>query len=181
MNNKIKVISIFIAVIWFSWLINLVLPYELNSFGILPRHSSGLAGIILSPFLHGNFQHIISNTIPLFILGLVTITFYEKIAFSVITITTIVSGTFVWLFARQAYHIGASGLIFGLAAFLVTSGIFRNNLKALLIAIVVFITYGAGMLLSFVYVPPGVSWEGHLFGVIAGTLTAFIYRRKKLK
>ncbi len=179
MKKKIQLVFIFIAVIWGVFIVNSLLSLGLNNLGILPREVKGLWGIVCAPFLHGNLQHIISNSIPLIILTLTLVVFYEKIALEVIAISTVLGGILVWIIARKAYHIGASGLIFSLAAFLILVGILRKNLKSLFIAIIIFFLYGLSMLLSFTKFPEGVSWEGHLFGAIAGAAAAFLYRSKK--
>lgn len=178
MKDKTKAVIIFMAVIWAVYVIDLILPINFNKLGILPRSFSGLWGIIFAPFLHGGLYHIIGNSIPLFILTWVLVTFYEKIALQVMIGSTLLGGALVWLLARKAYHVGASGLIFSLAAFLIAVGVFKKNLKSLAIALVISIVYGISMLFSFFRIQGGVSWEGHLFGAVAGVLMALIESKK---
>lgn len=149
-----------------------LLPFDLGQFGIIPRTFSGLIGIGLAPLIHGNYYHLISNTVPLFILLLVLFTFYNKQAFGVIIGSVIIGGLLVWIFGRSASHIGISGLIYSLAAFLITAGILKKDIKSLLISVLVIVFYGS---LVWGVFPGrfGISWEGHLFGAIAGILIAF--------
>lgn len=175
--KKLKPLFIFIISLWIIWLIDLILPVDLNSLGIKPRSISGLIGIICSPFLHGNLAHLISNTIPLLVLGSVTILFYEKQALKVFVMGAIIGGLLVWLFGRSAIHIGASGLIYALASFLIFYGMFKKDFKSILISILVILTYG-GLIWGVLPTVRGVSWEGHLFGAVAGFIIANLMNRK---
>ena len=143
------------------------------------RTSWGLIGILTSPFLHGGIRHLISNTFPLIVLLTILNYFYQQKALSVITFTIIIGGLFVWLFARNANHIGASGLIYGLAAFLIANGFIEKKFVPILISIGVILLYGGLIWGVFPSKYGRVSWEGHLFGAIAGVLIAFILRGKK--
>ena len=152
---------------------------NIKQFGIRPRTVNGLAGIIFSPFLHLNWAHLISNTIPLLILVFVILQFYNKLFLKVSIFSILVGGFAVWLFGRSGTnHIGASGVIFAYIGFLLFSGIFRRSLKSILIAVVIIILYGGALLRGIIPGQQGVSWEGHLFGAVAGTLAAWIYRKK---
>ncbi len=183
MIKKIKIALYFIAILWGVHLINVSL-LDLNQFGIRPRNLEGLWGIIFSPFLHGNFIHLISNSGPLYILVLVLLVFYQRIAFRVIFFSTILGGGLLWAFGRSEMngnplvHIGASGLIYSLIAFLILSGFLQKNVKAILIAIVIFFMYG-GVVWGIFPGKPWVSWDGHLFGAIGGILVAYWFRKKR--
>ncbi len=173
--KKKAILSLFIVgIFWAIHILNIFLP--LNSYGIHPRHLSGLPGILFAPFLHSGFAHLISNSIPFFVLFLTVEVFYERIAFVITILSAIAGGLLVWIFAREANHIGASGVIFSLLGFLLASGVFRKNMKAILIAVVIFFMYG-GVLFGILPTQPGVSWEGHLFGLIAGIVLAYLYRK----
>ncbi len=178
MIQKIKLSLSFIAVLWVIKIIDL-LPINLNSFGITPRSVDGLWGIIFSPFLHGGFLHLFSNSIPLFVLIITLFFFYEKIAIQVIILSSIIGGSLLWLLGLDSMtnHIGASGLIFGLLSFLIVSGIIRKNIKSLLVGIAIFFMYGSALWGIFPS-KPWVSWEGHLYGMVAGIVVAFLYKNK---
>ena len=152
--------------------------YGFRQYGIVPRTTEGLVGIITSPLLHGNVQHIISNTVPLLFLGAVLFFFYNNIASRVFLGCYFLTNILVWLFARYSNHIGASGLIYGLASFLIFSGLFRKDFLSLIISIVIIFLYG-----YFVYgiIPsdPNISWEAHLSGAIVGIVLSYVFRNKK--
>ncbi|MCD8402053.1 rhomboid family intramembrane serine protease [Tenacibaculum finnmarkense] len=158
------------------YVVNLFIP--INQFGIIPRTSSGLIGIFTAPFLHGGIWHLISNTLPLIILLTVLNFFYPKKTLTVILFIILIGGTLVWLFARSANHIGASGLIYGLAAFLITNGLLERKLIPLLVSLGVAILYG-GLIWGLVpSLKSHISWEGHLFGAVAGVVISFLLRKK---
>lgn len=148
--------------------------WDLDNYGIHPREARGIIGIPLAPFLHGGFSHLISNTIPLLILGgLVYLTNARN--FLSITVTIILLGGLgVWLFAigRNECHIGASGVVFGYFGYLVMRGYFERTIPSLIVAAVVIFFYGGGMLFGMLPGAEGVSWEGHLFGFLAGLVAA---------
>lgn len=162
------------------WLIKIVDASEhlnLYYFGNFPRDIKGLWGILLSPLIHADFNHLISNSIPLLILGTGIIFFYRNLAYKVFALVWILSGICVWLGARDSYHIGASGLVYGIAAFLFLSGIIRKDFRLAAISLLVVFLYGSlvwGVLPIF----PQISWEYHLFGGISGFIAAIIYRKQ---
>jgi membrane associated rhomboid family serine protease len=162
-----------ITIMWLVYLLNVVLPIDLRIFGILPRHTSGLPGILAAPFLHGNIQHLAANTGALFILLAVALTYNRKQTLKALLVITVLGGAMVWLFGKPGtIHIGASGIIFGLIGYLMFLGLFRRNWKAVLISLAIFLLYGGALLTLLVYVP-GISWAGHFFGFIAGVLAAW--------
>lgn len=164
--------------VFLMWLIYFIeISYSLNFsvFGILPRELPGLIGIILAPLLHGSVVHLISNTFPLLFLGTTLFYFYYPVGSRVFLLSYFGVGIFVWLFARPVIHIGASGLIYSIAAFLVASGLFRKQLYALLIGLVVALVYG-GLVFGLMPSVPGVSWESHMIGALIGVFLAFYYR-----
>ena len=177
---KVKVMLFFVAILWGVEVVNLIFGYELNRFGIIPREIIGLRGLILSPFLHGSINHLVLNTAPLFILGLLVISRGVG-AFLVLTIAvSIIGGLGVWSFGQPStVHVGASGVIFSYFGFLLFKGFFDKKLKALLVSVGVFIIYG-GMIWGVFPGTPGVSWEGHLFGFLAGVIWAYWTRHKKI-
>jgi membrane associated rhomboid family serine protease len=167
-----------VASFWAVFIVSEIVGVNFNHFGIVPRHSEGIKGILFAPFLHGSFAHLISNTLPMLILTAVLFWMYKKLAFRVLLLSALMGGSLVWLFGRSAFHIGASGVIFALVGFLIASGIFRKKLKALLVAIVIFFLYG-GIVWGVLPTQPGVSWESHLFGFISGIILAYLFRNSE--
>ncbi|MGB5849684.1 MAG: rhomboid family intramembrane serine protease [Ignavibacteriaceae bacterium] len=161
---------------WIIYLITLALNLDLSRMGILPRDMIGILGIISGPIVHANFSHLLSNTMPLLILGWTIFFFYSKVSYKSFLVIYVLTGLFVWLFARQVYHIGASGIVYGFASFLFFSGIFRRDNKSIAIALIVTFLYG-GIVWGVLPGQKGISWESHLFGGIAGIITAFIFRK----
>ena len=166
----------FPAVMWIVYLITLALKLDLSRMGILPRDMIGILGIISGPIVHANFSHLLSNTMPLLILGWTIFFFYPKVSYKSFLVIYVLTGLFVWLFAREVYHIGASGIVYGFVSFLFFSGIFRRDNKSIAIALIVTFLYG-GIVWGVLPGQKGISWESHLFGGIAGIITAFIFRK----
>ena len=169
-----------VCTIWAIYLVDLILPLRLNGFGIIPRTTGGLIGIPLTNFLHANFRHLVSNTVPLFVLTLLLMLFYRKIFFDVLLVIIGCGGLLVWLLARTANHIGASMLIYGLAAFLISFGLLKRELAPVIVSIIVALVYGLGMLGGLLPFHGFISWEGHLFGAVAGIFAAYLFRNRKI-
>lgn len=169
----------FVAIIWILELADfIVFRGALNSYGIVPRNIIGLRGILFAPFLHGGFGHLIANTIPFLTLGWFVMLRETSDFFVVSAITMVVSGLGVWVFGSPGVHIGASGLIFGYLGFLLLRGFFERNLPSIFLSLIVGFLYG-GALWGVLPTVPGISWEGHLFGLIGGVLAArFLSKRK---
>ncbi len=176
--KSVLVPAAFILLLWIILIVqqtfNLDFPYE---FGLYPRRLSGLIGIITSPLIHAGYTHLISNTLPVFLLSAGLIYFYPETAYKVIALIYLFTGLLVWLFARSVYHIGASGLIYGFAAFLFFSGIFKRDNRSIGLSLLVTFLYG-GMVWGILPGQPGISWESHFFGGITGIVCAFIFRKK---
>ncbi|HPE59745.1 MAG TPA: rhomboid family intramembrane serine protease [Thiolinea sp.] len=170
-REELWAVLLFIAAIWGVFLLDRFLPLE--SLGLIPRHLSGLAGIVAMPFLHDNWSHIFSNTVPLFVLLILLAGSRANSRWIVISII-LLGGVLLWLFGRSAsIHVGASGLVFGLATFLIVSGLLERRLVPMAVAILVMFLYGSSLLTGIMPWQRGVSWDGHLFGAIAGALTAW--------
>jgi len=148
---------------------------DLGFLGVYPRHFSGLFGIFTSPLIHGSLRHIISNTIPFMFLGTMLYVFYSKIAMRVFLQCYLLTGLLVWIFAREQYHIGISGVVYGLAFFHIFYGFFRKDFKSLAISIFVVLLYG-GLVYGVFPVRQGISWESHMFGALIGIGTAYNFR-----
>lgn len=170
----------FVAAFWIVRILETIFGFELYQWGILPRHIRGLWGILFSPFIHANYNHLISNTVPFFILLFALVYFYRRISYLIFFLIYFLSGLCVWLGGRESWHIGASGVVYGLAAFHFVSGIIRNDLRLLIISVVVVFLYG-GMVWGILPLKPEVSWESHLWGAASGVLLAFYFRRYRLR
>ena len=170
-----------LVLLWIVMIINQFMGLSLNQFGILPRVISvrSFAGIFLSPFIHSNFSHLISNSLPLFFLLAALILSYRKLAGKVIMLSIFGGGLLVWLFAGHGTsHIGASGLIFALIGFLLFNVLFRRDFRSFVVAIVVGFLYG-GAIWGVLPSDPHISWQAHLFGFITGIFLAYSFRNEK--
>ncbi|MCS6818877.1 MAG: rhomboid family intramembrane serine protease [Chitinophagales bacterium] len=148
---------------------------ELSRLGIFPGNTSGLKGIFFAPFIHGNLEHLLYNSAALLFLLTVLLNSYPFAAGAVIVFSQLFSGLIVWLFAAEdAYHIGSSGIIYGIAAFLISSGFLRKDRYAFSVAILILLTYG-GIAAGF-FPKEGISWQSHIAGAIAGMIMALIFR-----
>lgn len=156
-----------LALMWAVQLVDeIVLSDRFEDDGIRPRHVDGLLGILWAPFLHGGFAHLVANTLPFLVLGGLVIAHSRRRWIEVTVAVVLVGGILTWLFGRTASHIGASGLIFGYFGYLIGSAFFRRNATAIITALVAVVVYGG---IVFGFVPrAGVSWEGHVFGALAG-------------
>jgi Uncharacterized membrane protein (homolog of Drosophila rhomboid) len=168
-------------IILFMWLVKItetLFEIDLTNLGIYPLEAKGLPGIILSPFIHENFRHLLNNTLPLFVLSVILFFFYSEPALKVLSWTWVLTGLFVWLGGREAWHIGASGLVYGLASFLFFSGIIRRYYRLVALSLLVVFIYGEmvwGILPGFYQ---NVSWESHMLGVVSGIILAVWYRKE---
>ncbi|MDZ4851815.1 MAG: rhomboid family intramembrane serine protease [Pirellulaceae bacterium] len=168
----------FIAILWVIHLVDVILPIPLNSLGLVPRTLSGLIGVPLMPFLHGGWGHLISNTVPLAIL-LMLLAGSRADSITIVVGLVFLGGGLLWLFGRSSTHIGASGLIYGLILFLIASGLLERRLVPMLIALLVLFLYGGTMLWGALpSMNQKISWDGHLFGAIAGGLLAYLTTTK---
>ena len=171
------------ALIWLIFLIDFsqVLRFNFSLLGIYPRQWIGLSGVVFSPFVHGSFSHLISNTVPLLILITLLFYFYNQIAFKSLVYLWLLSGFLTWIIGRNSYHVGASGLIFALVFFLFFSGLFRKYIPLVAVSMVVAFAYGSTVWSIFPiteYIDVSLSWEGHLSGAIAGFIVALIFRNQ---
>lgn len=176
-RNVHTIRSDFLAIAGFIGLIWVVFAFdrflELEQYGLVPRSINGIFGIVAMPFLHGDLSHIISNTIPLAV-TLLLLAGSRANSGAIVLLITLLAGVGLWLFGREARHIGASGLVFGLIAFHIFSGVFERRFKSIAIALLVGGMYAGTLLNGVLPFQKGVSWEGHLIGAIAGALVALV-------
>lgn len=164
---------------WAVFSLQYLYGFNLTYLGIQPRTLQGLIGIVTAPMIHGSRSHLVSNTIPLLFLGTALFFFYERIGRTVFFRCYFITNILVWLLSpRISYHIGASGLIYGLSSFLIFFGLLRRDFLSLLISVGVIIAYG-GIFYGILPTDNGVSWESHLAGAIVGMATAFSLRNQK--
>ena len=167
-----------VFVMWLAFSIEFFYRMDLSILGILPRTGSGLIGILTAPMIHANPTHLISNSVPLLFLGSVLFFFYPKIGGTVFYRCYFITNILVWLFSpRVSYHIGASGLVYGLSAFLIFFGFLRGQVWSLIISILIFMMYG-GIFYGVLPTDPWISCESHLAGAVVGALSAFDLRSK---
>lgn len=168
--------ALFIALLWAIEFVQDYTGTRIWALGILPRRIDGLTGIITAPFIHAGIDHLLSNTLPLLIVGSGLIYFYPTLAFRVVILVWLFSGIWVWLAGRDSSHIGASGLIYGFVVFLFFSGLMRKDTRLIAISLLVTFLYGS-LVWGIIPVDQTVSWESHLFGAIAGFLCAVYFRK----
>jgi membrane associated rhomboid family serine protease len=174
--NALRFPMVFVVSLWVIHTVTFFTGIRLSYLGVLPREISGLVGIITSPLIHGDWQHLISNTVPLAALGAVIFLFYRRVAVKAFLLIYILSGLGVWLFARPfTHHIGASGLVYGLISFVFWSGIFRRSLRSIVLALVMLVMY-SGYFPGIMPGKEGISWESHLYGAITGIIIAWIFK-----
>lgn len=181
--EKIKVIKSLIISFAFVFLLyairisESILDLNLTEFGVLPHETIGLRGILLAPLIHSDFLHLFSNSIPLLVSMFFLFYAYPRSAVYVFIIVYLVSGTGVWFLGREAYHIGASGLLLGFIAFLFCMGVLRKEKKSIGISLIIVFLYG-GTICGLLPTDPSVSFESHLFGFTTGVLCALIFKNK---
>lgn len=168
---------LFVLIMWIVKIAELTLEESWARLGILPLDLSGLIGVLTSPFIHGDLSHLASNTVPILTLGTALFYFYRKVAYKVFGLIYIMTGLFVWLMGRDAYHIGASGVAYALAAFLFASGVFKWDMRLLAVSLTIVFLYGSLVWGVFPIVKT-ISWESHLMGAITGFVLAIYYRKE---
>ncbi len=172
---------VLIIILWIIHIFQWESHANWSSLGIFPRAGQGLTGILTGPLIHANFKHLFSNTVPLLILGWCLFYFYKDLSYLVFPIIWLGTGFITWCIGRESWHIGASGLVYGMSFFLFFSGIFRKYIPLMAISLLVAFLYGSlvfNMLPVSELADYNISWEGHLSGGITGLLTAVIYRNK---
>jgi membrane associated rhomboid family serine protease len=177
--NSLKMAGLLIGMLWVIHFTLLLLGVNVAVLGIIPRNMAGLSGILTSPLVHGDVFHLISNSAPLFFFTAGMIYFYPRISVKAFAWIWIMTGIWVWIAAHSGSHIGASGMVYGLAGFLFFSGVFRREPRSIALSLVIAFFYG-GMVWGVLPGQKGISWESHLFGAVAGAVCAFFYRKQDL-
>ena len=167
----------FVLVLWIVLGVEWAFGLDFGHFGILPRKLSGLLGVLTGPLVHGGLGHLASNSGPLLVLFASILFFYRKVAFRAFSWIYIMTGLWVWVGARTSYHIGASGVVYGLAAFMFFSGVFRKDIRTLSLSLIVAFLYGGMVWGVLPQVEANISWESHLYGALAGAAVAFALRK----
>jgi membrane associated rhomboid family serine protease len=167
--------SVMVVVLWLIKLVEFEFGIDLSGLGILPGDPYHLKGVLFSPLIHAGFGHLAANSPALFILTFSLFFFYRNSAYTIFLLIYVLSGLLVWLGGREALHIGASGIIYGLAAFLFLSGVLSRNTRLLTISLIVAFLYG-GLFWGIFPLKPEISWESHLWGGVSGFLLAWLFR-----
>ena len=171
----LRISLVFIGILWTIFIFDAVFGLRLGRFGLRPGSVSGAIGIITAPLLHGNFQDFLSNTLPMFISMTAALYLYPNASTRVIPLIWAGSGALAWLIGRPSLHYGASGLIYGLLAFVFVSGILRRDMRSISVSLLVGFLYGS-MIWGVLPTRPHMSWEMHLSGAVLGVVLAIMYR-----
>jgi membrane associated rhomboid family serine protease len=175
-KNSIRVPVFVLSLMWLVYWVEIKFALNFTRFGVYPRSIDGLKGILLSPFIHSGTQHLFNNSIPVFVFLGMLFYFYKEIAWKIILLGSLLTGSFTWLIGGAGYHIGMSGVVYLLFSFIFFSGVLRNFFRLISVSLVVIFLYGS----MFWYVFPiekGISWEGHLSGLFVGFLFSVLYRK----
>ncbi|MEJ2385367.1 MAG: rhomboid family intramembrane serine protease [Xanthomonadales bacterium] len=171
----LRISLVFIGILWAIFIVDQVLGLGLTRFGLRPGSVAGLVGIVTAPLLHANVPHILSNTLPLLISATAMLYLYPNSALRVVPAIWLGSGALAWLIGRPNIHVGASGLIYGLLAYVFISGILRRDMRSISVSLLVGFLYGS-MVWGVLPTRPQMSWEMHLGGALVGGVLAFLFR-----
>ncbi len=174
-RRAVSLSLMFVALLWLVHIAGTLFELELVSYGIYPRRVSGFSGIALAPLIHGSFSHLVSNSLPMAVLGSALFYGYPRSALIVVGCLYVGTGAAVWLVARDGYHIGASGLATGIMFFVFVIGALRCDPRAIVLSMLAFFLYGS-MLWGIFPTEPDVSFESHLFGAVIGVILAIVLR-----
>jgi len=170
--------ALLVVLMWLAEFTEQLFETDFSDFGIYPLSKEGLPGILLSPFIHDGFKHLFNNSVPLFFLSSCLFYFYSEVALRVLSLTYILTGILVWIFGREAWHIGASGLVYGLAAFLFFSGIIRRHLGLIALSLLIVFLYGSMVWGMVPLLYKNVSWESHMLGAFSGVMLSIYFRNE---
>lgn len=165
----------FVLLLWLIHVFQALTAVDLSRFGLRPRHWAGLSGVLFTPLLHGSFEHLISNTMPLFIGGVALLFLYPNSALRVLPLLYVGTSALAWTFARPNIHIGASGLVYGMLTYVFVAGVLRRDVRSVGVSLMVWFLYGS-MVWGVFPVAPRMSWELHATGLVLGATLAWVYR-----
>jgi membrane associated rhomboid family serine protease len=165
----------FVVVLWLIHLMNWGLDLDPRPFGVRPREWLGLIGIGAAPLVHGDFGHLVANSVPLLVLGAVMLFLYPHSTLRVLPAVYLGPGLLVWMFGRDSVHFGASGLVYGLVSYVFVAGLLRRDRRAIAASLLVVFMYGS-LAWGVLPIQPGVSWETHLSAAVIGVLMALLLR-----
>ena len=166
----------FVLMIWIVFWLEIRFGFDFTNWGVYPRTMEGLIGVLASPFIHSDIEHLFHNTIPLFVLSMSLFYFYRKLSWKILLFGLLATGLLTWLIGRPAFHIGASGIIYMLAGFLFFKGIFSKYYRLVALSLIVVFLYG-GLLWYVAPIDPKISWEGHLSGLLTGFVFSLVYKK----
>ena len=169
--------TLFVVALWIIKGIEIQFDLDFGKYGILPRNLEGLKGVLLAPLIHANLEHLTNNSVPLLLLGTALFYFYRSLAFRIIILSYLLSSLYTWISARYSYHIGASGVVYALFAFLLISGFIRKHLQLIAISFLVAFFYGS-LVWGILPWDHKISWEGHFWGFMVGIILAIYYRKQ---
>ncbi|MEP1487662.1 MAG: rhomboid family intramembrane serine protease [Algibacter sp.] len=167
----------FVLSLWFVFWFEVRFGFDFGKYGVYPQTLKGLRGVLFSPFIHGDIEHLYNNSIPLLVLSTALFYFYRPVAWKVILFGILFSGFFTWCIGRPSYHIGASGLIYVLVSFTFFKGVFAKYYRLIALSLLVVFLYGS-MIWYTMPGEEGISWEGHLSGLVTGLLFAMFFRKQ---
>ncbi|NNE29487.1 MAG: rhomboid family intramembrane serine protease [Saprospiraceae bacterium] len=170
----IKIPMILVGILFAVHLLQIVTGWPIYYWGIYPRKVIGLRGILFAPFIHGDWAHLLWNSFPLIALSIIFFYFYPRVAKPSLLMIYFLTGIGVWLFGNSNFHIGASGVIYGMLSFVMFTGIFRRNVKSIILGLIILFFYQG--FFSGLIPKEGVSWESHLFGALTGVFAAYFYK-----
>lgn len=177
-RNSIFLIPVlYILSIWIIYWVEIQFNFNFNKLGVYPRTLKGFRGVLFTHFIHSNTSHLFNNSIPLFVLLSSLFYFYKEVAYKVLFLGAFFTGFLTWVIARDSYHIGASGVVYLLFSFVFFSGIIRRHFRLVALSLIVIFLYGS-MIWYVLPIKEGISWEGHLAGLLTGLFCAVIYRNK---
>lgn len=176
LKSSLTYAFLIVVVLWLIRLVESLFGFEFYIFGILPRETQGLIGILTSPLVHANWEHLIANTVPIFVLASILFFFYRMKSLYILPLLWLTAGLMTWIIGRVSWHIGASSVIYALASFLVFGGLFSKNIKLIIVSVIVVAAY-YGLIFGIFPGAEGISWEGHLSGFLSGLLWAYVFRK----
>lgn len=180
LTSSLIIPIILVLIMWLVKIVETVFDLDFSFLGIKPISVEGLPGVILFHFIHGDWEHLFANTVPILVLGTSLYYFYRPIANKTLLILMFSTGFLTWCGARSGVHIGASGLVYGLTFFLMISGFIRRDRKLIIISLIVVFLYGSlvwGLYPKYA-IENNISWEGHLAGFVMGIVLAFYFRKE---